>query len=112
MGGKRPGRGSYPVASSSVLRWRGAGGPWLGTGWGRPDTFTVAAALVARTTTFAPLIAICPGYWRPAHFASAVVILDHLINGRVRINIVSGKDNFGACGDSESDQAHRCNLHP
>ncbi|UOT01386.1 LLM class flavin-dependent oxidoreductase [Rhodococcus opacus] len=27
--------------------------------------------------------------------------------GRVRINIVSGKDNLGACGEHESDQAHR-----
>ena len=49
--------------------WKGA---LIGTGWGRPDTFTVAAALAARTTTFEPLIAIRPGYWRPANFASAV----------------------------------------
>jgi len=28
--------------------WKGA---LVGTGWGRPDTFTVAAALAARTTT-------------------------------------------------------------
>ncbi|WP_040668589.1 LLM class flavin-dependent oxidoreductase, partial [Rhizobium giardinii] len=48
--------------------WKGA---LIGTGWGRPDTFTVAAALAARTTTFEPLIAIRPGYWRPANFASA-----------------------------------------
>lgn len=39
--------------------WRGA---LLGTGWGRPDTFTVATALAARTTTFKPLTAIRPGY--------------------------------------------------
>ena len=35
--------------------WRGA---LVGTGWGRPDTFTVATALTARTKTFEPLIAI------------------------------------------------------
>jgi alkanesulfonate monooxygenase len=29
--------------------WRGA---LIGSGWGRPDTFTVAAALTARTTNF------------------------------------------------------------
>ncbi|AHK32022.1 Alkanesulfonate monooxygenase [Rhodococcus opacus PD630] len=79
----------------------------IGTGWGRPDTLTVAAALAARTATFEPLIAIRPGYWRPAHFASAVATLDHLTGGRVRINIVSGKDNLGAYGEHESDQAHR-----
>ncbi len=84
--------------------WKGA---LLGAGWGRPDTFTVAAALAARTTTFEPLIAIRPGYWRPAHFASAAATLDHLSNGRVKINIVSGKDDLAAYGDSEGDQAHR-----
>jgi alkanesulfonate monooxygenase len=84
--------------------WKGA---LLGTGWGRPDTFTVATALAARTTTFEPLIAIRPGYWRPAHFASAAATLDDLSEGRVRINVVSGQDNLAAYGDSEADQAHR-----
>ncbi|EJT01818.1 LLM class flavin-dependent oxidoreductase [Rhizobium sp. CCGE 510] len=84
--------------------WKGA---LIGTGWGRPDTFTVAASLAARTTTFEPLIAIRPGYWRPANFASAAATLDHLTGGRVRINIVSGKDNLAAYGDSEGEQAHR-----
>jgi alkanesulfonate monooxygenase len=84
--------------------WKGA---LIGTGWGRPDTFTVAAALAARTTIFEPLIAVRPGYWRPAHFASAVATLDQLTGGRVRINIVSGQDNLLAYGDSEGDQAHR-----
>lgn len=84
--------------------WKGA---LIGTGWGRPDTFTVAASLAARTTSFEPLIAIRPGYWRPAHFASAVATLDQLTAGRVRINIVSGKDNLAAYGDSEGDQIHR-----
>jgi alkanesulfonate monooxygenase len=84
--------------------WRGA---LLGAGWGRPDTFTVATALTARTTTFEPLIAIRPGYWRPANFASAAATLDQLSDGRVRVNIVSGQDNLAAYGDSEGDQAHR-----
>jgi alkanesulfonate monooxygenase len=84
--------------------WKGA---LIGTGWGRPDTFTVAAALAARTTTFEPLIAIRPGYWRPANFASAAATLDHLTGGRVRVNIVSGLDNLSAYGDREGDQAER-----
>ena len=84
--------------------WKGA---LIGTGWGRPDTFTVAAALVARTTRFEPLIAIRPGYWRPAQFASVAATLDHLSGGRVRVNIVSGKDNLAAYGDSEGDPAQR-----
>lgn len=84
--------------------WRGA---LLGAGWGRPDTFTVAATLAARTSTFEPLIAIRPGYWRPANFAAAAATLDQLTGGRVRVNIVSGKDDLGAYGDVEGDQAQR-----
>lgn len=84
--------------------WRGA---LIGTGWGRPDTLTVAAALAARTTTFEPLVAIRPGYWRPANFASAGATLDQLTGGRLRVNIVSGQDNLAAYGDSEGDQPQR-----
>ncbi|WP_448955368.1 LLM class flavin-dependent oxidoreductase [Labrys neptuniae] len=84
--------------------WKGA---LIGAGWGRPDTFTVAAALAARTTSFEPLIATRPGYWQPAQFASAAATLDHLTGGRVRVNIVSGRDNLAAYGDSEGEQAQR-----
>lgn len=84
--------------------WDGA---LIGTGWGRPDTFTVATALAARTTTFKPLVAIRPGYWQPAHFASAAATLDRLSSGRLLVNIVSGLDNAGAYGDGESDPARR-----
>ncbi|MEU7858532.1 LLM class flavin-dependent oxidoreductase [Nonomuraea sp. NPDC049141] len=92
---------------AKALEEHGWGGALIGTGWGRPDTFTVAAALAARTTTFQPLIAVRPGYWHPAKFASAAATLDHLTGGRVLVNIVSGKDNLAAYGDSEGDQAHR-----
>lgn len=95
------------TAQARALEDHGWKGALLGTGWGRPDTFTVATALAARTTTFEPLIAARPGYWRPANFASAVATLDHLTGGRVRVNVVSGKDDLGAYGDSEGDQAQR-----
>src|SRR3954464_12415255 len=85
----------------------GWGGALIGTGGGRPDTFTVATALAARTTTFQPLAAIRPGYWHPAHFASSASTLDQLSGGRVLINIVSGQDNLAAYGDSEGDQPQR-----
>lgn len=90
-----------------ALEQHGWGGALIGTSWGRPDTLTVATALTARTTTFEPLVAIRPGYWRPAHFASAAATLDDLSGGRLRVNIVSGQDNLAAYGDSEGDQAHR-----
>ncbi|WP_278262462.1 LLM class flavin-dependent oxidoreductase [Nocardia sp. AG03] len=95
------------TAHARALEANGWQGALLGTGWGRPDTLTVAAALAARTETFEPLIAIRPGYWRPANFASAAATLDHLTGGRVRVNIVSGKDDLAAYGDSEGDQADR-----
>jgi alkanesulfonate monooxygenase len=97
------------TSHAEALEQHGWGGALIGTGWGRPDTFTVAAALVARTKTFEPLIAIRPGYWRPANFAAAAATLDELSGGRVRVNIVSGQDNLAAYGDDEGDQAHRYN---
>ncbi|MBF6077650.1 LLM class flavin-dependent oxidoreductase [Nocardia beijingensis] len=95
------------TAQAKALEEHGWQGALIGTGWGRPDTITVATALAARTTTFEPLIAIRPGYWRPANFASAAATLDHLSGGRVRVNIVSGKDDLAAYGETESDQAER-----
>lgn len=84
--------------------WEGA---LIGTGWGRPDTFTVATALAVGTSTFQPLIAIRPGYWHPAHFASSAATLDQFTGGRVLVNIVSGQDDLAAYGDSEGDQTQR-----
>jgi alkanesulfonate monooxygenase len=95
------------TAQAEALEEHGWKGALIGTGWGRPDTLTVATALAARTSTFEPLVAVRPGYWTPAHFASAAASLDHLFGGRVRVNIVSGKDNLGAYGERESDQAAR-----
>jgi alkanesulfonate monooxygenase len=95
------------TSHARALEDNGWTGALIGTGWGRPDTFTLATALTARTTRFEPLIAVRPGYWRPAHFATAAASLDHLSGGRVRVNIVSGKDNLAAYGDSEGDQAQR-----
>jgi alkanesulfonate monooxygenase len=90
-----------------LLEDHGWGGALIGTGWGRPDTLTIATAIAARTTTFKPLAAIRPGYWQPAHFASAAATLDHLASGRLLVNIVSGQDNLAAYGDAEGDQPQR-----
>ena len=95
------------TAQALAVEANGWSGALLGSGWGRPDTFTVATALAARTTTFEPLVAIRPGYWRPANFASAAATLDHLAGGRLRVNIVSGTDHLGAYGDVELGQAER-----
>jgi len=97
----------YSTDLARTAEEHGWGGALLGTGWGRPDTFTVATALAARTTTFKPLIAVRPGYWQPAHFASAAATLDQLSRGRVLVNIVSGLDNLAAYGDTRADPAQR-----
>ncbi|WP_231442473.1 LLM class flavin-dependent oxidoreductase [Brevibacterium zhoupengii] len=90
----------------AVERW-GWDGALLGTGWTRPDTFTVGTALAARTTRFQPLIAARPGYWHPANFAAAAATLDHLSSGRTLINIVTGVDSPAAYGDTVTDRASR-----
>ncbi|MFD8923206.1 LLM class flavin-dependent oxidoreductase [Streptomyces sp. NPDC059569] len=97
----------YSTELARTAEAHGWGGALLGTGWGRPDTFTVATALAARTSTFKPLIAIRPGYWQPAHFAAAAATLDQLSRGRVLVNIVSGLDHLAAYGDTRSDPAQR-----
>ena len=97
----------YSTQLAHAVEDHGWAGALLGTSWGRPDTFTVAASIAARTTTFKPLIAIRPGYWHPANFASASATLDHLSRGRVLVNIVSGLDNAASYGDGEFDQSHR-----
>src|ERR1700678_2976761 len=95
------------VALARMTEDHGWGGALFGTSWGRPDTFTVATAVAARTTTFKPLIAIRPGYWQPAHFAAAAATLDQLTGGRVLVNIVTGIDHLAAYGDANADPAQR-----
>ncbi len=82
-------------------------GALIGAGWGRTDTFTLATALTARTRTFRPLAAIRPGYWQPGPFACAAATLDQLGQGRLLINIVTGKDDHRAYGDFEEESADR-----
>ena len=97
----------YSVDLAQRAEQHGWGGALIGTGWGRPDTFTIATAVAARTTDFAPLVAVRPGYWHPAQFASAAATLDRLNRGRLLINIVSGVDNPAAYGDAEFDKSRR-----
>lgn len=95
------------TAQARAIETHGWDGALLGAGWGRPDCFTVGTALAAVTQSFSPLVAIRPGYWHPAQFASASATLDHLSGGRLRINIISGRDEFEAYGDTLADQAQR-----
>lgn len=97
----------HSVELATTAERHGWSGALLGTGWGRPDTFTVATAIAARTSTFVPLVAVRPGYWGPAHFASAAATLDRLSGGRLAVNVVTGLDDPAAYGDGEFDNARR-----
>ena len=96
---------------STAIAHDGEQGGWtgalIGAGWGRPDAFVVATALLARTTTLQPIVAVRPGYWSPAQFATAAATADSLSRGRLLINIVTGQDNPLAYGDGEVDQPAR-----
>lgn len=95
------------MRQAHALEESGWSGALIGTGWGRPDTFTVATALAAGTTSFQPLVAVRPGYWHPVNLASSAATLDRLSGGRLRLNIVSGKDHLGAYGDTDLAQPER-----
>jgi alkanesulfonate monooxygenase len=97
----------FSTEQAQLVEQHGFSGALIGAGWGRPDTFTVATALAARTTTFQPLVAVRPGYWQPAHFASAAATLNGLTGGRLQVNIVSGLDHAEAYGDAEHESARR-----
>lgn len=85
----------------------GFDGALIGAGWGRTDTFTLCTALAAVTRRFKPLAAIRPGYWQPAHFACAAATLDQLSEGRLLVNIVTGRDDHAAYGDFEDRDEDR-----
>jgi alkanesulfonate monooxygenase len=97
----------FSAAIARAIEERGFAGALIGCGWGRADTFTLATALTASTRTFRPLAAIRPGYWQPAQFACAAATLDQLGEGRLLVNIVSGKDDHRAYGDFEEDNGAR-----
>jgi alkanesulfonate monooxygenase len=97
----------FSAAIARTAEEHGFEGALIGAGWGRTDTFTLSTALAARTTRFKPLAAIRPGYWRPAPFACAAATLDQLSQGRLLVNVITGKDDHRAYGDFEEQPASR-----
>jgi alkanesulfonate monooxygenase len=97
----------YSVELAQVAQRQGWSGALIGAGWGRPDSFTLATAIAARTPAFTPLVAIRAGYWQPAHFAASAATLDVLTGGRLAVNVVTGLDEPAAYGDGEFDPARR-----
>jgi alkanesulfonate monooxygenase len=97
----------FSAGMAQAVEDHGFVGALIGSGWGRTDTFTLATALTARTTRFQPLAAIRPGYSQPGPFACAATTLDQLGQGRLLVNIVTGKDANRAYGDFVEDSPER-----
>ncbi|MFN8633248.1 MAG: LLM class flavin-dependent oxidoreductase [Chloroflexota bacterium] len=97
----------FSASMAQAVEDHGFVGALIGSGWGRTDTFTLATALTARTKRFMPLAAIRPGYSQPGPFACAATTLDQLGQGRLLINIVTGKDDNRAYGDFQEESSDR-----
>ncbi|CAH2916820.1 MAG: Coenzyme F420-dependent N5,N10-methylene tetrahydromethanopterin reductase and related flavin-dependent oxidoreductases; sulfonate monooxygenase [uncultured Paraburkholderia sp.] len=74
------------------------------------ESVSFSQALLHATTKLKVLAAILPGPWHPAVVAKQLATIDHISNGRVAINVVSGwfKGEFTAIGPwLEHDERYR-----
>ncbi|MGN6651595.1 dimethylsulfone monooxygenase SfnG [Trinickia sp.] len=75
------------------------------------ESVSFSQALLHATTKLKVLAAILPGPWNPTVVAKQIATIDHISNGRIGINIVSGwfKDEFTAVGEPwlEHDERYR-----
>jgi FMNH2-dependent dimethyl sulfone monooxygenase len=75
------------------------------------ESVSFSQALLHATTKLKVLAAILPGPWSPAVVAKQIATIDHISNGRIAINVVSGwfKGEFQAIGEPwlEHDERYR-----
>lgn len=75
------------------------------------ESVSFSQALLQSTTKLKVLAAILPGPWHPAVVAKQIATIDHISNGRIGINVVSGwfKGEFTAIGEPwlEHDERYR-----
>ncbi|MEX3959024.1 dimethylsulfone monooxygenase SfnG [Trinickia sp. EG282A] len=75
------------------------------------ESVSFSQALLHATTKLKVLAAILPGPWNPAVVAKQLATIDHISDGRIAINVVSGwfKDEFTAIGEPwlEHDERYR-----
>ncbi|EEA01510.1 Luciferase-like monooxygenase [Burkholderia sp. H160] len=75
------------------------------------ESVSFSQALLHATTRLKVLAAILPGPWHPAVVAKQLATIDHISNGRIAINVVSGwfKGEFTAIGEPwlEHDERYR-----
>jgi FMNH2-dependent dimethyl sulfone monooxygenase len=75
------------------------------------ESVSFSQALLHATTKLKVLAAILPGPWNPAVVAKQLATIDHISQGRIAINVVSGwfKGEFTAIGEHwlEHDERYR-----
>lgn len=75
------------------------------------ESVSFTHALLAATERLRVIAAVLPGPWHPAVLAKQIATIDHLTNGRVAVNIVSGwfRSEFTAIGEPwlEHDERYR-----
>lgn len=73
------------------------------------ESVSFSHALLAATTTLKVIAALLPGPWNPALAAKQIATINHLTNGRVAVNVVSGwfRGEFAAIGEHWLDHDER-----
>lgn len=73
------------------------------------ESVSFSHSLLEATTTLKVIAAILPGPWAPALAAKQIATINHLTNGRVAVNIVSGwfRGEFHAIGEPWLDHDER-----
>ena len=75
------------------------------------ESVSFSHALLAKTEKLKVIAAILPGPWKPALAAKQLATIDHLSQGRIAVNIVSGwfKGEFDAIGETwpEHDERYK-----
>jgi len=75
------------------------------------ESVSFSQALLQATSKLKVIAAILPGPWHPAVVAKQIATIDHISNGRIAINVVSGwfKGEFTAIGEPwlEHDERYR-----
>jgi dimethylsulfone monooxygenase len=73
------------------------------------ESVSFTHALLASTERLKVIAAILPGPWTPALLAKQVATINHLTNGRIAVNIVSGwfRGEFAAIGEHWLDHDER-----
>ncbi len=75
------------------------------------ESVSFSQALLHATTKLKVIAAILPGPWNPAVVAKQIATIDHISNGRIAVNLVSGwfKGEFQAIGEPwlEHDERYR-----